>query len=72
MTSEQRRSAGLLASSAIGVAISLASAFSLVPRVRPVEVLTIFGSAFGAGASLAGAIISRRQSGIVQQHRSRQ
>ena len=43
-----------------GVIISLTTGLALVPRVRSVDVITVFGGAFGAGAAFASAVTQFR------------
>ena len=43
-----------------GVVTGLLSMYSLVPRVRLVEALTLFATAFAAGAGFAATIASLR------------
>jgi hypothetical protein len=57
-----RRSILLLLAAVVGLVSGLITAFDLVPRVRLVEVVTLFFSAFGAGATMVGAIIEIRKS----------
>jgi hypothetical protein len=51
----------LLVTALLGILVSLTTALALVPRIRLVEVLTLFGSALGAGAALATAIAGFRK-----------
>ena len=44
----------------IGTATAVASMFTLVPRVKLVEAVTLFATAFGAGAALSAAVILYR------------
>jgi hypothetical protein len=53
-----KRTALLLFATMLGVGVSFVGALGLVPRVRLVEVLTVFFGAFGGGASFAGAMIA--------------
>jgi hypothetical protein len=62
MNKDRLRSVLLLAPAAIGILISVTTALALVPRVRTVEVITIFASAFGSGAALTGALVEFRKS----------
>lgn len=52
-----RRTALLLLAAVVGTASGLLGAMEMVPRVRLVEVFTLFFSAVGAGATLVGAVI---------------
>lgn len=52
----------LLAPAIVGIVISLATALALVPRVRTVEVITIFGSSFGSGVAFSAALTEFRKS----------
>jgi hypothetical protein len=49
-----------LFAAAMGLVLGLASIASVVPRIRLVEAVTLFASAFGAGAGLTEAIRSAR------------
>jgi hypothetical protein len=60
MQKNRRQGVALLASAMAGMIISLTTALELVPRVRSVDVITVFGGAFGAGAALASAIFQFR------------
>jgi hypothetical protein len=51
----------LLAPAVGGIATSLVTALMLVPRVRVVEALTVFGTAVGGGAALVAAIVEFRK-----------
>jgi hypothetical protein len=62
MNKDRLRAVLLLAPAALGVVISITTALALVPRVRTVEVVTIFASAFGSGAALTGALVGFRKS----------
>jgi hypothetical protein len=55
---DRLRVAALLVPAVLGIAVSLVTAFSLVPRVRAVDVLLMFGSAFGAGAAFTAAVVA--------------
>ena len=57
MQTRQRLS---LFTAVIGLVLGVASIASVVPRIRLVEAVTLFGSAFGAGAGLTEAIRSAR------------
>jgi hypothetical protein len=56
-----RRATLLLIAAFVGLASGLVTSFGLVPRVRLVEVLTVFFTAFGAGATLVGAVLEFRK-----------
>jgi hypothetical protein len=58
---ERLRPALVLAGALVGIATSLITALELVPRVRLVEVLTVFASAVGGGAGLVWATIEFRK-----------
>ena len=45
----------------LGLATSLLGALSLVPRVKLVEVLTVFAGGVGAGAALVAAVVEFRK-----------
>jgi hypothetical protein len=62
MQKNRRRAVALLASAGIGTLVSLTTALALVPRIRAVEVVAVFGGAFGAGAALVSAIVEFRAS----------
>ena len=62
MTKDRLRSVLLLAPAVVGIVVSITTALALVPRVRTVEVITIFASAFGSGAALTGALLEYRKS----------
>jgi hypothetical protein len=62
MNNDRLRSVLLLLPAALGIVVSITTALALVPRVRTVEVITIFGSAFGSGAALTGALLEFRKS----------
>jgi hypothetical protein len=62
MNKDRRRPVLLLVPAVIGIATSLITAFALVPRVRVVDVLTVFATAFGGGAALTAAIVEFRKS----------
>ena len=57
MQKKRRQAIGLVASAIAGTIISLTTALGLVPRVRSVDVIAVFGGAFGAGAALASAVV---------------
>jgi hypothetical protein len=65
MNKDRLRSVLLLLPAALGILMSITTALALVPRVRAVEVITIFGSAFGSGAALTASIIEFRKSRAV-------
>jgi hypothetical protein len=65
MNKDRLRSVLLLLPAALGIVMALTTALGIVPRVRTVEVITIFGSAFGSGAALTGALIEFRKSRAV-------
>lgn len=44
----------------VGVIGAIASMASVVPRIRPVEAVTLFATAFGAGACVAVTVMSLR------------
>ena len=46
----------------IGLLLAVLSISSVVPRIRLVEALSLFATAFGAGASFAVSMTSRRTS----------
>lgn len=56
-----RRAVLLVIVAVFGVATSLAGALALVPRVRLVEVLTVFAGGVGAGAALVAAVVEFRK-----------
>lgn len=58
-----RAARGALLASVVGIVIAVATGFTLVPRVRPVEVLIVLGTAFGAGASFVVAVREFRDAG---------
>jgi hypothetical protein len=60
MTEPSRRLAILLA--VISLVLACASIYSVVPRIRLVEAVGLFATAFGAGASFAASLRSRRSS----------
>ena len=60
MQKKRRQAIGLVASAIAGTIISLTTALGLVPRVRSVDVIAVFGGAFGAGAALASAVFQFR------------
>jgi hypothetical protein len=60
MEKNRRHGIALLASAMAGTIISLTTGLALVPRVRSVDVITVFGGAFGAGAAFASAIAQFR------------
>ena len=62
MNKDRLRSVLLLLPAALGIVMSITTALALVPRVRAVEVITIFGSAFGSGAALTASLIEFRKS----------
>jgi hypothetical protein len=45
----------------MGLVLAVASMFSVVPRIRLVEALSLFATAFGAGAGLVAALASPRR-----------
>ena len=45
----------------VGVITGLLSMYNLVPRVRLVEALTLFATAFAAGAGFAATVASLRE-----------
>jgi hypothetical protein len=57
----RRRPALVLVPAIAGVVTSLVTAVSLVPRVRAVEVVLVFATAFGGGAATATAILDFRK-----------
>ena len=46
----------------LGIVVAVTTALSLVPRIRTVEVITLFASAFGSGAALTWALVEFRKS----------
>jgi hypothetical protein len=58
---EGLRPALVLVASLLGIATSLFTALTLVPRVRLVEVVTVFASAVGGGAGLTWATMEFRK-----------
>ena len=60
MQKKRRQAIGFVAAAIAGTVISLTAALGLVPRVRSVDVIAVFGSAFGAGAALASAVFQFR------------
>ena len=50
-----------LVAALLGIATSLFTALALVPRVRLVDVLTVFASAVGGGAGLTWATMEFRK-----------
>src|SRR3954468_7337889 len=56
---QTRQKLSLLAA-VLGLALGVASIASVVPRIRLVEAVTLFATAFGAGAGLTDAIRSAR------------
>ena len=51
----------VLVAAVLGIATSFFGALALVPRVRLVEVLTVFASAVGGGAGLVWAMMEFRK-----------
>lgn len=51
----------LVLATVIQLITALASVFTLVPRVRLVEAVTVFATAFGAGATFVGGVIEIRK-----------
>lgn len=45
----------------IQVVLGIASTITLVPRIRLVEAVTVFATAFGAGATFVGGVIEIRK-----------
>jgi hypothetical protein len=45
----------------IGLLMAAGSVYSVVPRIRLVEAITLFATAFGAGVAFALAIAERRR-----------
>ena len=62
MNKDRLRSVLLLLPAVLGIVMAVTTALALVPRVRTVEVITIFASAFGSGAALTGALVEFRKS----------
>jgi hypothetical protein len=60
MEKNRRHGIALVASAVAGMILSLTTALALVPRVRSVEVIAVFGGAFGAGAAFASAVFQFR------------
>jgi hypothetical protein len=52
-----------------GIFTAALSALDLVPRVRAVEVVILFASAFGSGAAFVGAVIEYRNARARHPHR---
>ena len=65
MNKDRFRSVLLLLPAVLGIVMAITTALALVPRVRAVEVMTIFGSAFGSGAALTASLIEYRKSRAV-------
>ena len=51
----------VLVAALLGIATSFFGALALVPRVRLVEVVTVFASAVGGGAGLVWAMVEFRK-----------
>ena len=51
----------LILATIIQVILGAATAVALVPRIRLVEAVTVFASAFGAGASMVGGLMEIRK-----------
>jgi hypothetical protein len=51
----------LLLATILQVVLGGATAAALVPRIRLVEAVTVFATAFGAGATFAGGVIELRK-----------
>ena len=60
-TKHLRTTAAILLSAAGGVLATCLASLALLPRVRPVEVVTVVASAVGAGAALTAAFLQFRQ-----------
>ena len=60
MQKNRRHGIALLGSAMAGIIISLTTGLALVPRVRAVDVITVFGGAFGAGAAFTSAVSQLR------------
>ncbi len=45
----------------IGVLMAAGSIYSIVPRIKLVEAIALFATAFGAGAAFALAVYERRE-----------
>ena len=58
---QRLRPALVLVAAILGIATSLFSALALVPRVRLVEVVTVFAGAVGGGAGLVWAVMEFRK-----------
>ncbi len=58
---ERLRPVLALVAALLGIATSLFTALALVPRVRLVDVLTVFASAVGGGAGLTWATMEFRK-----------
>ncbi len=55
------RPALVLVAALLGIATSFFGALALVPRVRLVEVVTVFAGAMGGGAGLVWAVVEFRK-----------
>jgi hypothetical protein len=58
---ERLRPVLVLVAALVGIATSLVTALDLVPRVRLVDVLTVFASGVGGGAGVAWSTMEFRQ-----------
>jgi hypothetical protein len=62
MDKDRLRSVLLLLPAVLGIVIAVTTALALVPRVRAVEVIAVFGSAFGSGVALMASLVEFRKS----------
>jgi hypothetical protein len=61
MNKPQLRPLLLLIPGLVGIVIALITALGLVPRVRLVEAITVFGTAVGGGAAMAAGVLEFRK-----------
>ena len=47
----------------IGLGLAVASMYTLVPRIKAVEAVALFATAFGSGAAVAAALTPPRRDG---------